>query len=83
MSFKKQVKRILLKVKKLALTSDLWKNKTKKYFLGFTAHFFDDYLNYHSLVIGFRKFGKNHTSDNIKRFITKELGTDLLDKVKI
>ena len=33
------------KVEFVALTTDLWKNSKKKYFIGLTAHFFDDELN--------------------------------------
>lgn len=59
----------------------MWKNKKRKYFLSLTAHFFDNKLNYHSILYAFRKFGKNHTSENIKNFIKKELGSDLMKKV--
>ena len=65
------------------MTTDLWKNKTKKYFLGLTAHFFDGVLNYRNLLVGFRSFKKNHKAENIKSFIEKELQEETLDKVQI
>ena len=76
-----KLKNIISRVNFIALTTDLWKNKKKKYFLALTTHFFDDQLNYRSVVFGFRKFGKNHSSENIKSFIRKELGEEMLNKV--
>jgi hypothetical protein len=60
-----KLKNIISRVNFIALTTDLWKNKKKKYFLALTTHFFDDQLNYRSVVFGFRKFGKNHSLENI------------------
>ena len=44
-------------------------------------HIFDEDLNYHSLLFGFRKFTQLHFAENISKFIKKELGDDLLKKV--
>ena len=75
------MKEHLLKADNLAFTTDLWKNQTNEFFLALTVHFFDDDLVYHSLLFSFRKFKKLHFSTNIRKFIIKEIGTDLLLKV--
>ena len=77
------MKNILSKVANVALGSDLWKNRKKQYFLALTAHFFDDNLNYQSILYSFRKFDNYHFSADIKTFIQKELGPDLSDKVNL
>ena len=71
-----------MKADSLALTTDLWKNKMDEYFLGLTIHFFDDELNYQSLLFGFRRFDKLHFANNICDFIRNELGQELLEKVR-
>ena len=83
LSFKKKLKEILLKVDSISLTTDLWKNKRDQYFLGLTVHFFDDKLNYQTLLYGFRRFSKIYFANNICNFIKTELGEDLLIKVKL
>jgi 6-pyruvoyl-tetrahydropterin synthase len=80
---KTKIKKIFSELKHIALTTDLWKNKTRKYFLGLTAHFFDSQLNYRNLLVGFRSFGKNHKAENIKLFIKDELQDETLEKVQI
>ena len=77
------MKNILSKVANVALGSDLWKNRKKQYFLALTALFFDDNLNYQSILYSFRKFDNYHFSAYIKTFIQKELGPDLSDKVNL
>jgi hypothetical protein len=79
--FKEKMKEILEKLDYLSLTTDLWKNKTNDYFLGLTIHFFDKELNYKSFLFGFRKFSLLHYAENIREFIKKELGHELLQKV--
>ncbi len=64
MTFKQKLKDVLLKDDFLALTTDMWKNKLDEYFLGLTVHFFDEDLNYHSLLFGFRKFTQLHFAVN-------------------
>lgn len=66
-------------VENISLTTDLWKKK-QKYFLALTTHFFDKNLQYHSILLSFRKFSKYHDSDKLSIFLTKELG-GLLNKV--
>jgi hypothetical protein len=53
----------------------------KEYLLAITAHFFDDNLNYRSLLYSFRKFNKYHYSNEIRLFIIKKVGPDLINKV--
>ena len=81
MNFKSELKNILLKANYLAFTTDLWKNKINEYFLALTVHFFDDNLDYHSLLFSFRKFSKLHFAKHIRSFIIKEIGNDLLINV--
>jgi hypothetical protein len=63
----------LLKIDKIALTTDLWKNKRLRYFLTLTGHFLKKDYNFHSMILSFRKFTKHHTATNITEFINKEL----------
>ena len=65
----------------MELTNDLWKNSKLDYFLGITAHFLDQKLNYQSLLIAFRKFGKRHYANKLTPFIQKEIRTEILPKV--
>lgn len=75
------MKNILSKVVNVGLGSDLWKNRKKEYFLALTAHFFDDNLNYRSILYSFRQFKEYHFSNQIKPFIQKQLRQALSEKV--
>jgi hypothetical protein len=76
------MKQILNKLKNISFGTNLWKNSKKEYFLGLTAHFFDDKLNYRSILYSFRKFKKAHYSSEIESFIKKQLGDGILEKVQ-
>jgi len=41
--------------------------------LTITGHFFDDYNEYHSVVLSFKKFYLRHFSSNLARFISAEM----------
>jgi len=73
----------LSEVECVSVTTDMWKNRAKNYFLALTIHFFDSEMNYQSLLFAFKKFKKIHTAVNIKNFIRKEMGDDLMLKVII
>ncbi len=73
--------KILLKLPNIVLGTDLWKNRKKQYFLAITAHFFDYYLNYRSILYSFRRFENYHFSSKITTFIQKQLGPGILEKV--
>ena len=75
--------KILTKVTNVVVGTDLWKNRKKEYFLALTAHFFDNNLNYRSIIYSFRQFKGLHFSAAIKPFIQKQLGPELIKKVKI
>ena len=76
------LKKFLQKIDKIALTSDLWKNKKLEYFLTLTGHFLTKESNFHSMVLSFRKFAKRHTANNISEFINKELlKLEIKDKI--
>ena len=63
----------MLKIDKIALTTDLWKNRKQRYFLTLTGHFFTADYRFHSMILAFRKFPISHKADNITEFINKEL----------
>lgn len=76
------LKLCLEKIDNLALTTDLWKNKKLEYFLTLTAHFLTKDFQFHSMVLSFRKFTKNHKATNITIFINKELiKLNIVDKI--
>jgi hypothetical protein len=79
--YRKNLKYTLEKVQNLAVTTDLWKNRSGGHFMGLTCHFFDDKFNYHSIIIAFRRFYNRHTSENLRTMIQNELQKlDVLDK---
>jgi hypothetical protein len=67
------LKKCLEQIKYISLTTDLWKNKKRRYFLTLTAHFFSKDFKFNSMVLSFRKFSKAHTAQNITNFIEIEL----------
>ena len=67
------MKKCLEKIKYFSLTTDLWKNKKRRYFLTLTAHFFSKNFKFNSMILSFRKFSKSHTATNISCFIEKEV----------
>ena len=81
MNFKTKLKNFLAKVDYFSVTTDMWKNRSKNYFLALTIHFFDSEMNYQSLLFAFRKFKNSHSALNIKAFIINEIGDDLIEKV--
>ena len=44
-----------------------------EYFCTITAHFFGNDFHYQSLILSFRKFEKSHNSENIGKFLSKQL----------
>ena len=75
---RKDLKRILMKVNDISLTSDLWRNSRRAHFIVLTAHFYDKHYRYTSLVIGFRQFIGPHDAVQIKNYINYEI-----DKLQI
>jgi hypothetical protein len=50
--------------------------------LTITGHFFDDYNEYHSVVLSFKKFYLRHFSSNLARFISAEMNKlEIADKI--
>ena len=70
---RKDLKRILMKLNDISLRTDLWKNSRHTHFIVLTAHFYDKYYGYTSLVIGFRQFVGPHDAVQIKRYINYEI----------
>ena len=75
---RKVLKHILMKLDDISLTTDLWKNSRHTHFIVLTAHFYDRYYGYTSLVIGFRQFVGSHDAVQIKKYINYEI-----DKLQI
>ena len=62
-----EIKRELLQISHVALTSDLWTSRTKESYLTITCHFVTSTweLNCKSLVLETFGFEKDHTAENI------------------
>jgi hypothetical protein len=56
----------------ISLTTDLWLNSRRHYYLVITAHYFVNCKS-ESTVISFRRFSGRHLSSRLKSFIIKEL----------
>jgi hypothetical protein len=68
-----KLKKVLGTREYIALTTDLWKNHKLEYFLVLTSHFFDNNLDYTSVIMSFRKFKKSHNADNLKGAMLDEI----------
>ena len=67
----------------LALTCDLWKSNSHNHHICITAHFFNQFYEYMSAVIGFRKVEGQHSSKNLENYISFELKQLDIEKSKI
>ena len=61
----KEIKRELLQISHVALTSDLWTSQTTESYLTFTCHFVTSTWELKSLVLETFGFKKDHTTENI------------------
>lgn len=61
------------KIEHLSLTLDLWRNSRRTYFLVITAHYYDDAMEYKSVIISFRRFPGRHLGKRLESFIMKEI----------
>lgn len=73
-----QEKRSLLKetfktIDCLSLTTDLWMNSRRNYFVVLTAHYLDKDYHHVSSVISFRRFCGRHLSTRLKSFLLNEI----------
>lgn len=81
--YRKILKEILLSVQHVALTTDMWKNRNRRYFICITIHFFDPQLQLVSLRLSFRRFYGRKLSDRLKTYINNEIQKNgIKDKVK-
>ncbi|CAF3087484.1 unnamed protein product [Rotaria sp. Silwood2] len=71
--YRKELKRILVNINDISLTTDMWQNCRQSYFIILTAHFYEKDYKYTSLVIGFRHFIGPHNADQIKKYINYEI----------
>ena len=60
-----EIKRELLQISHVALTSDLWTSRTKESYLTITCHFVTSAWELKSLVLETFGFEKDHTAENI------------------
>ena len=60
-----EIKRELLQISHVALTSDLWTSRTKESYLTITCHFVTSTWELKSLVLETFGFEKDHTAENI------------------
>ncbi len=49
---RKKIKEILERIKYVALTTDVWKSRTRMSYICLTGHFFDKNYKYRSIVLG-------------------------------
>ena len=61
----REIKRELLQISHVALTSDLWTSRTKESYLTITCHFVTSTWELKSLVLETFGFEKDHTAENI------------------
>ena len=61
----KEIKRELLQISHIALTSDLWTSRTTESYLTITCHFVTSTWELKSLVLETFGFKKDHTTENI------------------
>ena len=61
----KEIKRELLQISHVALTSDLWTSRTMESYLTITCHFVTSTWELKSLVLETFGFKKDHTTENI------------------
>ena len=57
----------------VSLTTDLWLNSCRNYFLVITAHYLDTNCKPESAVISFRRFRGRHFADRLKTCIMNEI----------
>lgn len=75
---KTKMKKILKKVEEIAITADLW-TKTRRSYLGITAHYLNENLERKKLGLGCKRLTGSHTFDNIGKEIQnviKEFGIE-------
>ncbi len=76
--------RVLLQtILKLSLTCDLWKSNSLNHHICITAHFFNQFYEYISAVLGFRRVVGQHTSKNLEHYIHFELKQLDIEQSKI
>ncbi|CAF1290950.1 unnamed protein product [Didymodactylos carnosus] len=68
-----RLRRIFSTVNDIALTSDIWKNSRRTYFICLTAHYYNSSFQYISLVIGFRRLQGRKISTRLYEYIRYEL----------
>ena len=69
-----EIKRELLQISHVALTSDLWTSRTKESYLTITCHFVTSTWELKSLVLETFGFEKDHTAENIAASFQKNRG---------
>jgi hypothetical protein len=74
---------VLNSITHLALTCDLWKNNALNHHICITVHFFNQFYEYISAVLGFRHINGAHTSANLSNYISSELKQLNIDQSKI
>jgi hypothetical protein len=73
LDYRKGLHCLLTKLNNIALTADLWKNSRHSHFIVLTAHFYDKFYRYYSIVIGFRRFIDPHDAVQIRKYINYEI----------
>jgi hypothetical protein len=59
----------------LALTTDIWKNTRREYYICITGHFLTDDFETVPLVVGFRRLAGRHLAPRIRSYIEHELSS--------
>ena len=72
-SYTTKLRSLLPKLGPLALTSDLWRNSRRTYFISLIAHTFTENYGHISIVLGCRRIIGPHFATSIERYIQYEL----------
>ena len=70
---RRTLKKVLVHIPHIALTTDIWKNSRSIHFICLTGHFFDEDIKSVSMALGFRVIRGRHFASCLKKFIKYEV----------
>ncbi|CAF4312333.1 unnamed protein product, partial [Adineta steineri] len=68
-----KLRKLLLNVSDISLTTDIWKDSRNRYFIAVTGHYYDKNYNFISLILNFRLIRGRHFANRLARFIKEEI----------
>ncbi|CAF4196105.1 unnamed protein product [Rotaria sp. Silwood2] len=70
---RRTLRKVLLNVSDLALTTDIWKDSRNRFYISLTGHFYDKQLKLISLTLGFRLLQGRHIANRLAKYIKNEI----------